>query len=383
MSKHRRIGRSWISLLLILVMTVQLLPVSVIAAEVTEGTVTAVAQGNCGPADESGVNAENARWVLTSDGTLTISGIGQVDHAPAWNIDTTPIKSVVIGEGISEVVSQVGWWNAETLSLPASLTGFDAEIIRGCGSIKIITLAEGSATYKMLDGALMSKDGTVLCWHPRNASSSTTYNVPSGVKTIGDYALYGHSSLRTISLPDGLVTIGKQAFNSCGNLNCTLTIPATVKVMGDYCLSYNNELKIIIPADSVLETIGKGAMSDNYTEELTLPATLKSVGAYSLPFGLKTGAVLTFHSRTVTFEDDAISAGGRHVGLRLHGHHDGLHLRGRSRRAHPHQRGRAAPAEPHDPLHGQKQRCDGRHGARQHHDPVGHDDDLSDPRGDH
>ena len=63
------------------------------------------------------------------------------------------------------------------------------------------------------------------------ANNNNTHPViPSGVKTIGPYAFY-YSRIQSISLPEGLTTIGYNAFE-LADLRGTVTIPSTVTSIG-------------------------------------------------------------------------------------------------------------------------------------------------------
>lgn len=63
------------------------------AAEATlTGDAEIIAEGNCGISDD------NAKWTLTSDGVLTISGSGEMANydTPPWYYYIDNIKKVVI-----------------------------------------------------------------------------------------------------------------------------------------------------------------------------------------------------------------------------------------------------------------------------------------------
>lgn len=47
----------------------------------------------------------------------------------------------------------------------------------------------------------------------------TDVTIPDGVKSIGEYAFYGYSSLKSISFPSSIRSIGESAFDECSNLD--------------------------------------------------------------------------------------------------------------------------------------------------------------------
>ena len=71
-----------------------------------------------------------------------------------------------------------------------------------------------------------------------NCDDLTSITLPQGVKSIGDKAFYSCDALTSITLPQGLESIGEHAFYSCSSLY-SITIPSSVTSIGwaafDYC----------------------------------------------------------------------------------------------------------------------------------------------------
>lgn len=55
--------------------------------------------------------------------------------------------------------------------------------------------------------------------------------IPTSVTAIGEYAFY-NTAIRTLTLPEGLLTIGDDAFRDCFSLN-SVVLPSTLKTIGD------------------------------------------------------------------------------------------------------------------------------------------------------
>ena len=109
-----------------------------------------------------------------------------------------------------------GCENLTTLKTPNNITGIGKNVFAGCKKLKIeekykkITLSDGSSTL-FFSGCDIVEEVIVT----------------SAVKHISLNA-FANSSLSKISLPEGLLTIGKNAFVGCKNLK-EITIPSTVK----------------------------------------------------------------------------------------------------------------------------------------------------------
>ena len=100
------------------------------------------------------------------------------------------------------------------------------------------------------------------------------------VKEISAKALYDCNTLISITLPDGITTIGKNAFEDCGKLT-SITIPDSVTTIGDSAFYYCNNLTSIVIPDSVT-TIGYSAFS--YCRSLTsivIPDSVTTIGDHA------------------------------------------------------------------------------------------------------
>ena len=228
-------------------------------------------RGNCGA---GGVNDSSVRWILTSDGTMTISGTGAM---AIWEAEEYPwlelrdqIRSVVIRTGVTTVGSYAfsGCNNLETVEFPNTLTTIGEEAFMyanlrdvvipdsvrtiesnafaRCGMMSGLSLGSGLTTigdfafvgcassvrisednraFVVENGALFNADKTELI---RFFSGwATSYTIPAGVKEIGAGAFDDCWNLKTITIPDGVQSIRSGAFAHLWELG-RLTIPASV-----------------------------------------------------------------------------------------------------------------------------------------------------------
>lgn len=87
-----------------------------------------------------------------------------------------------------------------------------------CSSLKAISLP----------GELKSVGDFAFC----DCSSLEALNLPSGITSIGNYAFWYCENLTSLTLPSGLISIGDRAFENCYSLT-SLEFPSSLTTLGD------------------------------------------------------------------------------------------------------------------------------------------------------
>lgn len=153
--------------------------------------------------------------------TLTISGTGAMPDFDFPNGNLAP------------------WWNYEALGMLTSFGNFKLE-----GELKKVVIKDGvtnvsnyalfflpAATQVTLPESVtrIGRYGIAMC------SKLTGMSIPKGVAGIGDFGLAGNG-LTAITLPDGLQSLGRGAFDSCASLTNT-TLPAAITAVPGKCFA--------------------------------------------------------------------------------------------------------------------------------------------------
>lgn len=309
--------------------------------------------GKCGP---------SAYWSFdSSTGTLTISGSGAMndcvfqwgdpDPRP-WSAYLSEIKTVVIGDSITkigkesfsslscttvrigknvQVIGENAFMNCTSLTgdlvIPDSVTTIDRWAFFGSvisnGTLTLgkglRTIGERAFTGCSFSGGLTIPEGVTeiaegaFCSSSKYSSSPAlgkitgTLTLPSTLKTIGAYAFAYEGFSGELLIPDGVTSIGANAFVECDGFGGTLSLPDSVKTVGEsafylcegftglklsagltkierysFAHMYGLKTKVVIP-EGVTE-IGESAFSCSDMPSVSLPSTLKKIGKQAFQF---------------------------------------------------------------------------------------------------
>ncbi len=186
-----------------------LLPSAAFAAEIAGGT-------------ENGMT-----WSLDANGTLTISGTGEMKSAP-WSKYYKDVRSVVIQSGITSVCGNAFWMfpNLTSVSLPNGLRFIGNNAFMDCDNLASITIPDtvtkiGTNAFlrtALFDNANNWYDhclyiGNILIVMDVDWTGGVT--VRPGTRMIADSAFY-HVELLDITFADSVRIIGEQAFMVTG-----------------------------------------------------------------------------------------------------------------------------------------------------------------------
>lgn len=177
-----------------------------------------------------GAQGNNLTWTLDSNGTLIISGNGDMaDYmldAP-WYDNIYEIKTVIIKNGVTSI-GECAFYGARWLTeikMPDTLKSIGDNAFNACG----FTALEIPESVTSLG----------VAFYHCNLKSIT---VPGNIKTIREGTFNGCLSLTDVTISNGVINIEK-AFDRTELTN--ITIPESVETIADGTFSYNNSLKNI------------------------------------------------------------------------------------------------------------------------------------------
>ncbi len=101
--------------------------------------------------------------------------------------------------------------------------------------------------------------------------------IPNGVKSIGEYAFAGCTTLSSVVIPDSVESIGEVAFADCTTLS-SVVIPDSVESIGGFAFDVCTSLSSVVMGESV-KSIEAGAFARcSSLNSIVIPDSVKSIG---------------------------------------------------------------------------------------------------------
>ena len=209
-------------------------------------TASAATSGQCG---------DNVYWTLDDNGTLTISGTGEMLNKSApWKAKINSIKTVIIQNGITSI-SEYAFFDCirlTSINIPNSVTSIGDSTFHSCTSLTSINIP---------DSVTSISDRSFY-----NCSSLTSVTIPDSVTSIGFATFYGCSSLTSVNIPSSVTSINGYAFYDCTSLT-SVTIPGSVTSIGGYAFFECRSLKDVYYSGSAEQwnNIDMGSLNADLT----------------------------------------------------------------------------------------------------------------------
>jgi|GEM_PF-504721 len=257
----------------------------------TLAVLPSIAHGTCG--------YNLITWVLTEDGTLTISGSGNMkDYSSSsvapWYSNRTKILSVVVEPGVESVGNYAFYacLKLASVSLPGGVKSVGQSAFQDCAKLTAVEIPEGvtsigssafdgcsSLTSVTIPNSVTSIDGYTFY----GCSSLASVTIPNGVTSIGGHTFYGCSSLTSVTIPDGVTSIGDYTFYGCSSLT-SVTIPDGVTSI-DWATFYGCSSLTSVMIPEGVTSIGSDAFHEcSSLISVTIPDSVTSIGAYAFKY---------------------------------------------------------------------------------------------------
>ena len=223
-----------------------------------------LAQGTCGAEGDG----SNVTWVLTTDGTMILSGTGAVAayeerKDTPWGDYNDQILRVEVQKGITSVSGFCSCYELREVSLPEGLISIGRLTFMDCQKLQEIRLPKSLKTLG---------EGTFASCH-----SLTEIEFPEGLETIGDGVLFHCLSLTSVVIPASVTEMGDRPFSGDWALK-TVEIKGNVPRLSNYSFHECDALQEVLITGSV-GTIGDDAFKElDSLERVQIASGLKTIG---------------------------------------------------------------------------------------------------------
>lgn len=253
---------------------------------------------------DSGKCGDNLEWVLDADGTLTISGKGEMseytfktsqhqftseeneqytneleNHKFPWFEKNDPklITKIIIEDGV-ESISDMAFYgtSVKSIILPNSIKKIGKSSIANCAELEKITLSDNITSI------------------PTGAFNSdyklTSIELPSKLNSIGTSAFLNCESLESINIPNSVTEIGERAFSNSGLKK--LVIPNEITVINSGLCSYCDKLETVVFSTATTEIKNDAFLECPKLKNIDLPDSLKKIGENAFLTGTNVNAYI-------------------------------------------------------------------------------------------
>ena len=171
-----------------------------------------------------------------------------------------------------------------------TITAIADSAFEGNSNLQSVTIPEGVTS--------IGDDAFSGC----SALTEVNFGADSLLKSIGNLAFYECSNLTSIIIPEGVTSIGDRAFYLCNNLT-SITIPDSVTSIGSSAFYSCSALtEVNFGADSLLKSIGSYAFHGcNNLTSITIPDGVTSIGSSAFNSCYALAEVYNYSSRTIDY----------------------------------------------------------------------------------
>ena len=185
----------------------------------------------------------------------------------------------IIPEGISGIARYAfnECTGLTSLTLPNSLITVNYDSFYNCTNLKEYYVYDDNPQFSTNNGALFSKDKTILWLYPIGKEGS--YSIPEETKSIKGNAFYNCTNLISVVFPENLQSIGDYAFSYCNSL-VSITLPKNLRSIGFGAFDNCTNLTTVILPESLQEIRARIFSNCTNITSITLPNSWTSIPSY-------------------------------------------------------------------------------------------------------
>ena len=238
---------------------------------------------------QSGSCGDNVTFVLNDDGTLVISGSGDMKNydwpsSVPWYDNSSKIIKAQIEDGVTSIGREAFYYcyGLTSITIPNSVTSIGNDAFCLCANL----------TSVIIPNSVTSIGDVAFAY----CSGLTSVTIPNSVTSIGVAAFRNCSNLTSITIPNSVTSIGNDAFYQCSGLT-SITIPNSVKSIVDMAFRECSGLTSITIGNSVTSIGGYAFYQCSGLTSITIGNSVTSIGNYAFSGCSKLKEI---HSQAIT-----------------------------------------------------------------------------------
>lgn len=194
------------------------------------------------------------------------------------------------------------------INIPASVKYIGDQVFRSCSVLKEFKVAEGNLCFTGKDGMLFNAECDTLRYYAMGLTE-TELTIPEGVTVIGAYAAYQNKTLKALNIPACVKTIMNNAFDGCSNIS-TITLSEGLETLGTAVFQQAAITEITLP-ESLVTIEGNAFSQCKSLTSLIIPDHVTTIGDFgimncSVLTDVTLGRNVTNMGKTVFFNDKVI-----------------------------------------------------------------------------
>ena len=188
------------------------------------------------------------------------------------------LTSVTIPESVTSIRlgAFFGCDGLTSITIPKSVVSIGDLALADCANLSNIYADEENTVYTSVDGILFNKEKTTLAIYP-SGRKTTSYKIPEGVTSIGDYAFDG-CGLTSVTIPGSVTSIGSSAFSGCASLKDVYYAGTQTQWDAVQIGDYNGLLFKATLHFKFANSVAFGSCGDNLTWDIDADRTLTISG---------------------------------------------------------------------------------------------------------